>query len=301
MLAPSQVNIYRGTSFGNVFQEYAKVSSKPLLIGEYGIDAYNARSVVSGEDQDEHADGTIKLVEELERNAVSCLVNCVDDDTSGPPVEKVASGGFIMSWVDELWKGKSCGPDAGPSNGYCGRYCPDSNPEFQSPCGLEKPGFPDGWMNEEYWGLMGSETACYTAAQLVAGDVLPDRMVPRLAFVEVGAPPHCCARGPLPVVPRLSRGMNGTDCFRRVCPLCPAAAIALGKRGLLGVRRRGQQCTRGGRPLGAGGLPDQLHRVRQCHRDGTVAEVPPGAHRLRAHGGRPYRDQSHTEIGRAHV
>jgi hypothetical protein len=44
-------NIYRGTTFGSAFHDYAKVSGKPLLIGEYGIDAYNSAPSVAAEDE----------------------------------------------------------------------------------------------------------------------------------------------------------------------------------------------------------------------------------------------------------
>ena len=44
------VNVYRGVTFGDLFKDYAKVSGKPLLIGEYGTDAYN--SVTHQEDEE---------------------------------------------------------------------------------------------------------------------------------------------------------------------------------------------------------------------------------------------------------
>jgi hypothetical protein len=45
------VNIYRGNTFGTLFAEYAKVSGKPLLIGEYGVDAFDALAIPPSEDQ----------------------------------------------------------------------------------------------------------------------------------------------------------------------------------------------------------------------------------------------------------
>ena len=48
--APRQVNIYRGSTFGSLFADYERVSDKPLLIGEYGVDAYN--SDIAAEDEE---------------------------------------------------------------------------------------------------------------------------------------------------------------------------------------------------------------------------------------------------------
>ena len=36
------VNAYRGSTFGSLFNDFQTVSGKPLVILEYGIDAYNA-------------------------------------------------------------------------------------------------------------------------------------------------------------------------------------------------------------------------------------------------------------------
>ena len=250
-------NIYRGTTFGSAFHDYAKVSGKPLLIGEYGIDAYNSAPSVAAEDQAAHAAGIVNLVEELERHAISCRANCARDglclsyssappfctqefgtdctswecqtagslaaggeagvrcrqyvcptagdgvcndggpgsefatcpygtdcEDCGPRDDNVVSGGFLMSWVDELWKGdRSCGPDTGPSNGFCGRYCPDHGPDgpyLQRPCGGRMSTFPDGFLNEEWWGLLAPRQACGARA-----GVDPDRLSPRTAFHEI--------------------------------------------------------------------------------------------------------------------
>ena len=60
------VNVYRGSAFGDLFSEYAKVSGKPLLLGEFGVDAYDAYAQT--EDQAAHARYTVNLVETLERS-----------------------------------------------------------------------------------------------------------------------------------------------------------------------------------------------------------------------------------------
>src|SRR5262249_51181584 len=42
-------NVYRGSSFQDVFQMWRSISTKPMLIGEFGADSYDHR--VSGENQ----------------------------------------------------------------------------------------------------------------------------------------------------------------------------------------------------------------------------------------------------------
>ena len=113
-----------------------------------------------------------------------------DCDDCGPRTHNVAAGGFLMSWVDEYWKGNEgerpdCGPDQGSSNGHCGRYCPDRDPARQGPCGQPYPSFPDKWLNEEWWGLVKVEQACGADA-----GVKPDRLIPRKAFIEVSLSAH---------------------------------------------------------------------------------------------------------------
>lgn len=125
--------MYRGSGFGDLFSEYAKWSSKPLLVGEFGIDAFD--SYVGSVDERAHAQYTVNLVETLERHSTACVTNC---DTP-----QVSSGGFIMSWSDEYWKGVGYGADSG-------RNCPDFNPNVQSPCGQYNNNFPDYFMNEEW-------------------------------------------------------------------------------------------------------------------------------------------------------
>ena len=35
------MQLYRGKTFGDYFQSYSTSSAKPLLVSEYGVDAYN--------------------------------------------------------------------------------------------------------------------------------------------------------------------------------------------------------------------------------------------------------------------
>ena len=159
------VNTYRGTSFGDLFAKYERVSGKPLLLGEYGIDAYD--SVALREDVASHSRYTLALVEELERNSVVCVANCES---------RVAAGGTLMSWVDEWWKGA---PHTSSPPGEQWWACPEQqwNAVYHSNCGSWKSEFPDLFMNEEWWGLLSVATGCSS------GD--PNRLSPRLAYLEL--------------------------------------------------------------------------------------------------------------------
>lgn len=84
------VNAYRGGSFGNLFDEYRNVlpAGVPLFIGEFGVDAYHARSPEEG--LRAHADKTAVLARELH------------DRTAAPRGD--VAGGFVFEWCDEWWK-----------------------------------------------------------------------------------------------------------------------------------------------------------------------------------------------------
>ncbi len=108
-------NVYRGYNFGNFFQDYAGKSQKPLLISEYGIDAWdNANGQEYPETQSEwnkHQWEQIKAA-----NGISV-------------------GGTIMAYSDEWWKaGNPWSQDYG---GY-----------------IINGAHPDGYSNEEWWGLV---------------------------------------------------------------------------------------------------------------------------------------------------
>jgi hypothetical protein len=126
------VQVYRGSTFGDLFTEYARVSEKPLLITEYGIDAYDDRAG----DEYEHvgtpyqATYAVALWQEIAANSSVC------------------AGGSIMAYRDEWWKGKHSPADAKHP------ACPDPDPNYHSTCGVAAGGHPDGYANEEWWGIV---------------------------------------------------------------------------------------------------------------------------------------------------
>lgn len=114
------INTYRGLSFGDLFPAYAAVSGKPMFIGEFGADAYNA--LIDAYDPDSQAEATSALLSEL----------------SGAVASKAALGGFIFEWADEWWKDGS----GSPSEQDEGGIAPGGGPH------------PDQTFNEEWWGLV---------------------------------------------------------------------------------------------------------------------------------------------------
>jgi len=107
------VQIYNGASFGTFFRDYEKISSKPVLVTEFGVDGYD--ETLSKVDEESQKNVAVSLFQELYDN------------------RNVTSGGALFSYVDEWWK------------------CTD--PTKQDPCSFSNSNFPDGKSNEEYFGI----------------------------------------------------------------------------------------------------------------------------------------------------
>jgi hypothetical protein len=136
-------NVYRGISFGSLFVDYQAVSDKPLAILEYGIDA---RDNVGGSEY-EATQGTYArtLWNEIRANSAVCI------------------GATLMAYADEWWKGESS---------YEGPGCPEADPCFHGACGYATSAHPDGFSNEEWWGIM----------RTVDNGSDPDLMQPRVVY-----------------------------------------------------------------------------------------------------------------------
>jgi hypothetical protein len=107
-------NAYFGFDDTCYFDYYKLLSSKPLLITEYGIDAYD---MIAGEEyQAVQADWVTQQWRHL---SVSCV------------------GGTVMAYSDEWWKAGN--PDSHDTGGYF----TDQH--------------PDGFSNEEWWGIVAVE------------------------------------------------------------------------------------------------------------------------------------------------
>ncbi|MEZ5278804.1 MAG: hypothetical protein R3F07_20655 [Opitutaceae bacterium] len=117
------IQVYRGTTFGTFFDQYAAVSEKPLIITEFGIDAYDAKAGAPYPDNGAFVgEAVAKLWRELEDRST------------------IAAGGCVFEYGDEWWKG--------------------GNPFSHDTGGFNLGGLPDGVANEEWWGIFAiSQTA----------------------------------------------------------------------------------------------------------------------------------------------
>jgi hypothetical protein len=125
------LNIYRGRSFGNLFNQWTSLSSKPFFLGEFGVDAFHATALANPNppgavNEDSQASWDLSLWEEIashssERDAAnSCL------------------GGSVFEFSDEWWHIST----------------PEKAMAFQHDTGgWLSGGFPDGMANEEYFGI----------------------------------------------------------------------------------------------------------------------------------------------------
>jgi hypothetical protein len=88
------LNVYRGASFGTLFDEWAALSAKPMWLSEYGADSYSAAA--AAENQTAHAREVGALAAEIAAHASAAGGVC--------------AGGAIFAWADEWWKLSSGSP-----------------------------------------------------------------------------------------------------------------------------------------------------------------------------------------------
>jgi hypothetical protein len=139
-LAFWSVNIFRGCTVGTVFSEVATHTTKPLLVSEFGIDAYN--QLTGREDEAAQSTCVGNLWSEIHTNATSATPHTI--------------GGLAFAYSDEWWKA--------------------GNPVQHDAGGFSNGAFPDGMMNEEWWGLL--------SVSSLGGGVI-DQLTPRRAFAQL--------------------------------------------------------------------------------------------------------------------
>jgi|GEM_PF-1195338 len=112
------MQIYRGTSFGSFFGDFAARSGRPVVISEYGLDAYDAGAKAPYPNNGAFAaDAVTNLWLEIAKSASVC------------------AGGCLFEYCDEWFR------------------APGGTDTTQDPGGWYAPGFPDGQADEEWWGL----------------------------------------------------------------------------------------------------------------------------------------------------
>jgi 1,3-beta-glucan synthase len=158
------VNMYtrRFWSPLTLFKKYHLVSKKPFIVSEYGVDAYklapqhegwNGYDTMGEEDEIAQADWTTSMIEDLEKHSTTCASGCGT---------RFVSGGSIMAWVDEYWKGKAVTavPTTDERIPIIEKVCPSLKEKLHSPCGYMSPTQPDLYTSEEYFGMMKVAQRC---------------------------------------------------------------------------------------------------------------------------------------------
>ena len=115
------INLYPNLDLASRFTAWAKLSKKPMMVGEYGADAFNNGK--NAEDQASQASATTTLTTQITQHY----------SASGVDADHAVLGGTIYSLSDEWWK-------SGNANGH------DNG-------GMSGAVYPDGYANEEWWGL----------------------------------------------------------------------------------------------------------------------------------------------------
>ncbi len=118
------LQIYQGRSFDNAFEDYEELSAKPLLMSEFGCDAYDGRR--NRED------------ESMQREYLESQWLEISENLSSIDQDNVCLGGVIFSWRDGWYKSSR------------GEY---SDHDTQSD--WRNGAYEDPNMNEEWWGIVG--------------------------------------------------------------------------------------------------------------------------------------------------
>ncbi len=129
------LNIYRGNTFGNLFAEWASISTKPMFISEFGTDSFFTT------DQNPPPHGYIS--ETAQSDFLETLLQELESEFSAYNINKVCLGGTVFEFNDEWFKVKLV--DGGSNTlqdtgGFYSWWNPSTH--------------PDGFANEEWFGLV---------------------------------------------------------------------------------------------------------------------------------------------------
>jgi hypothetical protein len=130
------MNLYRGCTFSTAFSVFRNETGKPLLITEFGSDAWNSGN---GSEDEAMQDNCIATLLDQARGA-----HAVVDPANG-----VSTGQVLFAWMDEWWKA------------FDGGQCSDTYWDKHDTCeGWQQFGYPDPSIQEEWWGIAKRDTYC---------------------------------------------------------------------------------------------------------------------------------------------
>ncbi len=147
------INSYRGNTqngFDNLFDTYSAISTKPLLITEFGCPGTTHAADHEIVNMPQNSKGQADYFTAHWNDIVAHASKC--------------SGGYVFQWIDEWWKGG---------------YWEEMNPSLSAP----NPGFPGGWGDEEGFGLLAVMPDC---TQITQYATRVDAVEPRAAYYVMG-------------------------------------------------------------------------------------------------------------------
>lgn len=141
------INSYIGEDgFGATWEKVKHTMNRPVVIAEFGCDSYWTQK---GPDEDMQSSYLLKNWDDIAYNS------------AGRPGSGNSIGGFVFEWLDEWWKDSL-------------NYFEDS-PGHQTTRAVFPMPFPDGYAQEEWFGIMGQG----------AGNASPFQRVPKKAYYEL--------------------------------------------------------------------------------------------------------------------
>lgn len=153
------INSYRGTQstgFDNLFSSFDSITTRPLMITEFGCPA-------SGR----NGNAVVELPNNAKAQADYLVAHWRDIENN----RNVCAGGYVFSWSDEWWKhGKPAQHDGGDAN-------------------TRNPAFPGGWGDEEWFGIHSVAVGNNRnpATPVVNGRNVPDVLTSRAAYAALKA------------------------------------------------------------------------------------------------------------------
>jgi len=117
------LQLYRGESFGDTFFDYGELTAKPLLMTEFGCDAYDGRR---------HQEDQSMQAECLEAQWLE-----IGENLSSIDPDNVCAGGVIFSWRDAWYKSR---------HGNFSHHGTQAD--------WRNEAYIDPNMNEEWWGIV---------------------------------------------------------------------------------------------------------------------------------------------------